>query len=304
MGCLIKKLSQLTPVVNELVRRSNALGSDPKVTNYAGGNTSAKGIVTDPISGKKISLTFVKGSGGDLGTLKEEGLAVLYTERIHELKKVYPGVDREDEMVALFDYCLFGKGGAAPSIDTSMHGLVDQLHVDHLHPDSIIAIATSVDGRSLTKRCFGDEILWVDWRRPGFQLGLEIAQIAADNPNAKGCILGGHGLTTWADSSDECEKRSLEAINKAADFIQENGKIHPFGKHVDKFQALDEGAPWDCIERYSHDRTFHGLGNSFGFYRKRIPRKVGCAGNILPGSLPANKSITHGFGLRSNRCAR
>jgi rhamnulose-1-phosphate aldolase/alcohol dehydrogenase len=242
MGCLIKKLSQLTPVVNELVRRSNALGSDPKVTNYAGGNTSAKGIVTDPISGKKISLTFVKGSGGDLGTLKEEGLAVLYTERIHELKKVYPGVDREDEMVALFDYCLFGKGGAAPSIDTSMHGLVDQLHVDHLHPDSIIAIATSVDGRSLTKRCFGDEILWVDWRRPGFQLGLEIAQIAADNPNAKGCILGGHGLTTWADSSDECEKRSLEAINKAADFIQENGKIHPFGKHVDKFQALDEGA--------------------------------------------------------------
>ena len=236
---MIKKLSELTPVVNELVRRSNALGSDPKVTNYAGGNTSAKGIITDPITGKEISLTFVKGSGGDLGTLKEEGLSVLYTEKIHQLKSVYPGVDREDEMVALFDYCLFGKGGATPSIDTSMHGLVDKLHVDHLHPDSIIAFATSSDGPALTRKCFGDEILWVDWHRPGFQLGLDIAQIAKDNPGAKGCILGGHGLTTWADSSDECERRSLDAINMAAEFIRLNSKKSPFGKVVDKYKALE-----------------------------------------------------------------
>ncbi len=240
MGCIIKKLSELTPAVNELIARSNRLGADPKVTNYAGGNTSAKGTITDPISGKPTSLLFVKGSGGDLGTLKEEGIAVLYTEKVHELKNVYNGVDREDEMVALFDYCLFGKGGAAPSIDTSMHGLVEKLHVDHLHPDSIIAFATSTDGPAITKQCFGDEILWVDWRRPGFQLGLDIAKIAAENPNAKGCILGGHGLTTWADTSDECEKRSIDAIKKAEDFISAHGKKEPFGPLVAKNKALAE----------------------------------------------------------------
>ena len=240
MGCIIKKLSELTPAVNELISRSNRLGADPKVTNYAGGNTSAKATITDPISGKPTSLIFVKGSGGDLGTLKEEGIAVLYTDKVHELKNVYPGEQREDEMVALFDYCLFGKGGAAPSIDTSMHGLVDKLHVDHLHPDSIIAFATSADGPAITKKCFGDEILWVDWRRPGFQLGLDIAKIAAENPSAKGCILGGHGLTTWADTSDECEKRSLDAIKKAEDFIKANGKSEPFGASIAKYKALAE----------------------------------------------------------------
>ena len=240
MGCIIKKLSELTPAVNELISRSNRLGADPKVTNYAGGNTSAKATITDPISGKPTSLIFVKGSGGDLGTLKEEGIAVLYTDKVHELKNVYPGEQREDEMVALFDYCLFGKGGAAPSIDTSMHGLVDKLHVDHLHPDSIIAFATSADGPAITKKCFGDEILWVDWRRPGFQLGLDIAKIAAENPDAKGCILGGHGLTTWADTSDECEKRSLDAIKKAEDFIKANGKADPFGGVITKYKALPE----------------------------------------------------------------
>lgn len=240
MGCIIKKLSELTPAVNELISRSNRLGADPKVTNYAGGNTSAKATITDPISGKPTSLIFVKGSGGDLGTLKEEGIAVLYTDKVHELKNVYPGEQREDEMVALFDYCLFGKGGAAPSIDTSMHGLVDKLHVDHLHPDSIIAFATSADGPAITKKCFGDEILWVDWRRPGFQLGLDIAKIAAENPNAKGCILGGHGLTTWADTSNECEKRSLDAIKKAEDFIKANGKAEPFGASIAKLKALPE----------------------------------------------------------------
>ena len=240
MGCIIKKLSELTPAVNELISRSNRLGADPKVTNYAGGNTSAKATITDPISGKPTSLIFVKGSGGDLGTLKEEGIAVLYTDKVHELKNVYPGEQREDEMVALFDYCLFGKGGAAPSIDTSMHGLVDKLHVDHLHPDSIIAFATSADGPAITKKCFGDEILWVDWRRPGFQLGLDIAKIAAENPSAKGCILGGHGLTTWADTSDECEKRSLDAIKKAEDFIKANGKAEPFGASIAKYKALAE----------------------------------------------------------------
>ena len=235
---MIKSLSELTPVVEELIARSNHLGSDPKVTNYAGGNTSAKGTIVDPISGRPLSLIFVKGSGGDLGTLKESGLAVLITEKVRELVDVYPGVDREDEMVALFDYCLFGKGGAAPSIDTAMHGLVDMLHVDHLHPDSIIAFATAAEGEELTKKCFGDEILWVNWRRPGFQLGLDIAKLAKENPQAKGCILGGHGLTTWANTSSECEANSLNAIAKAEEFIKANSRPNPFGAKIEKYAPL------------------------------------------------------------------
>ena len=141
-------------------------------------------------------------------------------------------------MVALFDYCSFGRGGAAPSIDTAMHSLVEYSHVDHLHPDSIIALATSLDGEALTKECFGDEILWVDWRRPGFQLGLDIAKIAKENPNAHGCVLGGHGLTTWGMSSEECEERSKSAILKAEAFLASKGKKDPFGKQLVARSAL------------------------------------------------------------------
>jgi rhamnose utilization protein RhaD (predicted bifunctional aldolase and dehydrogenase) len=168
--------------IEELLGRSNRLGSNPKFTNYAGGNTSAKGAAKDPSTGESVEVLYVKGSGGDLGTLKESGLAALYLDRMRALANVYRGVEHEDEMVALFDYCTFGRGGAAPSIDTAMHGLVDVAHVDHLHPDSIIALATAVDGAALTRECFGDEILWVDWRRPGFQLGLDIAAIAKELP--------------------------------------------------------------------------------------------------------------------------
>jgi rhamnulose-1-phosphate aldolase/alcohol dehydrogenase len=227
-------------VVTELIGRSNRLGSEARITNYAGGNTSAKGEVTNPATGKPIELLWVKGSGGDLGTLKESGLAVLDLARFRDLVNVYPGIDREDEMVALFDYCRFGVGGAAPSIDTSMHGLVEYQHVDHLHPDSIIALATAVDGKELTKKCFGDEILWVDWRRPGFQLGLDIAKLAKDNPKAHGCVLGGHGLTVWGNSSDECEKRAVATITKAEEFIKKNGKKDPFGSKVKSNAPLDE----------------------------------------------------------------
>src|SRR3990170_3164959 len=177
-------------VVADLVRRSNRLGADAKNTNYAGGNTSAKGSETDPVTGEPVELMWVKGSGGDLGTLKESGLAVLRLDRMRALVDVYPGVDREDEMVAAFDYCLHGKGGAAPSIDTAMHGLVDAAHVDHLHPDSGIAIATAADGEQLTKEAFGDKVVWVPWRRPGFQLGLDIAEVQRRNPQAVGVILG------------------------------------------------------------------------------------------------------------------
>ena len=213
----------------ELIARSNRLGADPKNTNYAGGNTSAKGTETDPVTGEPVELLWVKGSGGDLGTLTESGLAVLRLDRMRALVDVYPGVEREDEMVAAFDYCLHGKGGAAPSIDTAMHGLVDAAHVDHLHPDSGIAIATAADGEALTKEIFGDKVVWVPWRRPGFQLGLDIAAIKEQNPQAVGCILGGHGITAWGDTSEEAEANSLWIIDTAAAYIAEHGKAEPFG---------------------------------------------------------------------------
>ena len=229
-------------VVKELLERSNRLGSEPRFTNYAGGNTSAKGSVPNPATGQETTVLWVKGSGGDLGTLTEPGLAALELEKFKALKNVYRGVEYEDEMVALFDYCRFGTTGAAPSIDTAMHGLVPFDHVDHLHPDSIIALATSIDGEKLTRECFGDEILWVDWRRPGFQLGLDMAKIATENPKAKGCILGGHGLTTWGATSKECEERSVAAITKAEEFIKAKGKKNPFGAAVAKYKALDPAA--------------------------------------------------------------
>jgi rhamnulose-1-phosphate aldolase/alcohol dehydrogenase len=222
----------------ELVARSNRLGSDPKNTNYAGGNTSAKGVETDPVTGEDVELLWVKGSGGDLGTLTESGLAVLRLDRMRGLVDVYPGVEREDEMVAAFDYCLHGKGGAAPSIDTAMHGLVDAPHVDHLHPDSGIAIATAADGEALTQRIFGDKVVWVPWRRPGFQLGLDIAAIKEANPKAVGCILGGHGITAWGETSERCEKNSLWMIRTAERYLKKHSKKLPFGARLKKFEPL------------------------------------------------------------------
>ena len=226
------------PVVAQLIARSNALGADPRNTNYAGGNTSAAGSATDPVTGGPVDLLWVKGSGGDLGTLTEDGLAVLRLDRLRALVDVYPGEQREDEMVAAFDHCLFGKGGAAPSIDTAMHALVRAAHVDHLHPDSGIALATAADGERLTRECFGDRVLWVPWRRPGFQLGLDIARIAEENPNAIGAILGGHGITTWGPTSERCQANSLEVIRTAEAFLAERGRPEPFGPVLDGYQAL------------------------------------------------------------------
>lgn len=224
--------------VTELIARSNRLGSDPKNTNYAGGNTSAKGAGRDPVTGAPVELLWVKGSGGDLGTLTEDGLAVLRLDRMRALVDVYPGVEREDEMVAAFDFCLHGRGGAAPSIDTAMHGLVEADHVDHLHPDSGIALATAADGEALTKQIFGDRVVWVPWRRPGFQLGLDIAEIKKRNPQAIGTILGGHGITAWGATSAQAEAHSLEIIQTAERYIAENGRTAPFGRELPGFGAL------------------------------------------------------------------
>ena len=226
--------------VDELIERSNRLGADKKNTNFAGGNTSAKGEALDPVTGEGVELMWVKGSGGDLGTLTAAGLSALRVDRMRALINVYPGLDREDEMVAALDYCLHGKGGAAPSIDTAMHGLVDAAHVDHLHPDSGIAIATAADGEALTAKIFGGKVLWVPWRRPGFQLGLDIAALKEAHPEAIGCILGGHGITAWGDTSEECERNSLWIIDTAAAYIDEHGTPEPFGPVVAGFEALPE----------------------------------------------------------------
>ncbi|WP_031125033.1 bifunctional rhamnulose-1-phosphate aldolase/short-chain dehydrogenase [Streptomyces sp. NRRL S-623] len=228
----------LHPRARALLDRSHRLGSDPRNTNYAGGNASAKGAAPDPVTGHDVELMWVKGSGGDLGTLTAEGLAVLRLDRLRALRDVYPGVEREDEMVAAFDHCLHGRGGAAPSIDTAMHGLVDAPHVDHLHPDSGIALACAADGEKLTADCFGDTVAWVPWRRPGFQLGLDIAAVKEANPQAIGCVLGGHGITAWGETSEECEANALRIIRTAETFLTEHGKAEPFGPPIAGYGAL------------------------------------------------------------------
>ena len=228
------------PAVQDLLERSHRLGADPTVTNYAGGNASAKAGVVDPASGESIDVMWVKGSGGDLGTLDFAGLAALRLDALRALKNVYRGPEHEDEMVAAFDYCLFGKGGAAPSIDTAMHGLVDCAHVDHLHPDSGIALATAADGEALTRTIFGERVAWTPWRRPGFQLGLDIAALREANPASLGVILGGHGITAWGASSQECEKNALTIIRTAQEYIAEHGRREPLGPKVPHFARLSD----------------------------------------------------------------
>ncbi len=233
-------MPEMTPrnPVTDLLARSNELGADPRVTNYAGGNTSGKGVETDPVTGEDVRLLWVKGSGGDLGTLTEAGLATLRLDRVEALRNVYPGVEREDEMVAALDYCRHGLGGATPSIDTFLHAFVDAEHVDHLHPDAGIAFATAKDGERLTRKAFGDRVVWVPWRRPGFQLGLDIAEIQAKNPAAIGVILGGHGITAWGRTSAEAQENSLWIIETAEQYLAAKGSKNPFGRPVAKNAAL------------------------------------------------------------------
>jgi rhamnulose-1-phosphate aldolase/alcohol dehydrogenase len=228
------------PEVAALLARSNRLGADPRNTNYAGGNTSVKAEGDDPVTGQPVPLLWVKGSGGDLGTLTAEGLAVLRLDRLWALRGVYRGPEYEDEMVAAFDFCLHGKGGAAPSIDTAMHGLVEDAHVDHLHPEAGIALATAADGEALTRDCFGGRVVWVPWRRPGFQLGLDVAEVRRASPDAIGVILGGHGITAWGATSDECEANSLEIIATAQRYLDARGRADPFGPVLPGFEPLPE----------------------------------------------------------------
>jgi rhamnulose-1-phosphate aldolase/alcohol dehydrogenase len=214
--------------VGLLIYRSNLLGSDLRITNYGGGNTSCKTIEKDPLTKKETEIMWVKGSGGDIGTLTKSGLAALYMERLHALKTIYRGLQYEDEMVELFNHCIYDLNSKAPSIDTPLHAFLPFKHIDHLHPDAAIAIAASKDGEHITQELFNGQIAWVPWQRPGFDLALKLDKALKDNPGIRGIMLGGHGLFTWGDTSFECYINSLEVIDKASEFLQENyGKKRP-----------------------------------------------------------------------------
>ncbi|ASW08826.1 bifunctional rhamnulose-1-phosphate aldolase/short-chain dehydrogenase [Rhizobium sp. 11515TR] len=203
----------------KLLYRSNLLGADKRITNYGGGNTSAKVMETDPLSGEKVRVLWVKGSGGDVGTIKLDGFATLYQDKLDSLKNIYQGVADEDRMVGFLPHCTFNLNARAASIDTPLHGFVPFTHVDHMHPDAIIAIAASKNSRELTREIFGDEIGWLPWRRPGFQLGLDLEAFVKAHPNAKGVVLESHGLFTWANDAKECYELTLAIINKAIEWF-------------------------------------------------------------------------------------
>ncbi len=228
--------------VTLLIYRSNLLGADLRLTNYGGGNTSCKATAKDPLTGEQTEVMWVKGSGGDLGTLKRNGLAALYMNRLLNLKKVYRGIEHEDEMVELFNHCIFDLNSKAPSIDTPLHAFLPFKHIDHLHPDAAIAIAASKDGKKITKELFAGKIGWVDWQRPGFDLGLKLAQCVHENPGINGIMLGSHGLFTWGDTAFNCYVNSLEVIEKCAEYLNQNfGKKRPvFGGQ--KIQSAEKAA--------------------------------------------------------------
>jgi rhamnose utilization protein RhaD (predicted bifunctional aldolase and dehydrogenase) len=214
-----------------LIYRSNLLGADLRLTNYGGGNTSCKTIEKDPLTGEETEVMWVKGSGGDIGTLTRSGLAGLYVARLRNLKNVYRGIDHEDEMVELFNHCIFDLKSKAPSIDTPLHGFLPFKHIDHLHPDAAIAIAAAKDGKRITEELFSGTIGWVDWQRPGFDLGLQLKECLDQNPGIRGIMLGSHGLFTWGDTAYECYMNSLEVIERCADYIESflSKQSAPFG---------------------------------------------------------------------------
>jgi rhamnulose-1-phosphate aldolase/alcohol dehydrogenase len=223
-----------------LIYRSNLLGADLRLTNYGGGNTSCKVISKDPLTGNDVEVMWIKGSGGDIGTLKKSGLAALYVDRLRSLKNVYRGVQYEDEMVELFNHCIYDLASKAPSIDTPLHGFLPFKHVDHLHPDAAIAIAAAKDGKKITQELFNGTIGWVEWKKPGFELGLQLKQCLDENPGIRGIMLGSHGLFTWGDTAYESYVNTLEVIERCAEYLEESyGKKGPvFGGQ--KIESLDE----------------------------------------------------------------
>lgn len=234
--------------VGLLIYRSNLLGADLRLTNYGGGNTSCKVTSKDPLTGKETEVMWIKGSGGDIGTLKKSGLAALYVERLNNLENVYRGLEHEDEMVELFNHCIYDLNSKAPSIDTPLHGFLPFKHIDHLHPDAAIAIAAAKDGKRITQELFDGQIGWVEWQRPGFDLGLKLRACLDANPGIRGIMLGSHGLFTWGDTAYESYVNTLEVVEKCAAYLEENyGKRRPvFGgakiKSLEKQERLQQAA--------------------------------------------------------------
>jgi rhamnulose-1-phosphate aldolase/alcohol dehydrogenase len=223
-----------------LIYRSNLLGADLRLTNYGGGNTSCKAMATDPLTGQPTEVMWVKGSGGDIGTLTRSGLAALYVDRLRSLKTIYRGIEHEDEMVELFNHCIYDLSSKAPSIDTPLHGFLPYKHIDHLHPDAAIAIAAAKDGKRITQELFNGTIGWVDWQRPGFDLGLKLAEYVAQNPGIRGIMLGSHGLFTWGDTAYESYVNTLEVVERCADYLADHyGKERPVfgGAHRESLPA-------------------------------------------------------------------
>jgi rhamnulose-1-phosphate aldolase/alcohol dehydrogenase len=211
-----------------LLYRSNLLGADLRLTNYGGGNTSCKADALDPLTGNAVEVMWIKGSGGDIGTLKRNGLAALYVDRLRSLKNIYKGIEMEDEMVELFNHCIYDLNSKAPSIDTPLHGFLPFKHIDHLHPDAAIAIAAAKDGKQITHELFDGKIGWVDWQKPGFDLGLQLKACLDENPGIIGIMLGSHGLFTWGDTAYESYINTLEVIEKCAIYLEQNyGKKGP-----------------------------------------------------------------------------
>lgn len=223
-----------------LIYRSNLLGADLRLTNYGGGNTSCKAIAKDPLTGKETEVMWVKGSGGDLGTLKRSGLAALYVDRLRSLTNVYRGIEFEDEMVELFNHCIFDLASKAPSIDTPLHGFLPFKHIDHLHPDAAIAIAAAKDGKKITQELFHGQIGWVEWQRPGFDLGLKLRQCLEENPGIKGIMLGSHGLFTWGDTAFESYINTLEVIERCAEYIEQQQAKQKAVFGGEKIKSLDK----------------------------------------------------------------
>ena len=209
--------------------RSNLLGSDLRITNYGGGNTSAKVSMKDPLTGRLVDVLWVKGSGGDLGSIGLDGFATLYLDKLHALRDLYRGLAHEDEMVGLFTHCTFNLNPRATSIDTPLHCFIPHRHIDHMHADAIIAIAATKNGERLTREIFGDEIGWVGWQRPGFDLGLKVGALASDHPGRKGLVMGSHGLLTWGETAKESYETTLRIIQKAADWLNGRSRRDPFG---------------------------------------------------------------------------
>src|SRR5690242_7269877 len=213
-----------------LLYRSNLLGADKRITNFGGGNTSAKLQCADPLAGRPTEVLWGTGSGGDLGTMRLDGFATLYMEKFRALESFYKGSDSDSVLVPLYSHCTFNLNPRAASIDTPLHGLVDRAHVDHMHPDALIAIAAAADSKALTKEIYGDEIGWLPWIRPGYELGLALRKFTRENPKARGVVLEAHGVFTWADTAKACYENTLDVINRATTWLADKSQgKQPFG---------------------------------------------------------------------------